>query len=153
MMRLGTIALSIAALSLPMPTGAVDQEAAVGPAMMAWLQCVHGNSSSEVTRTPANAVEIGFANCRQQESRAIREAFPAEAASPSTVDFIRTRLRAGIRTSLIARVAADRASDPEMHAQFADQVNEDALSSPAISSAPMDARDNQACAHFAVLSG
>ena len=41
------------------------------------------------------------------------------------MDLIRSKVRDGIKASLVKRVADDRAADPELHAQFADKVRED----------------------------
>lgn len=80
---------------------------------------------SAVEVTPEHAVEIAYDKCRTQETSAIREQFPAAANDPTSMDSIRSKVRDGIKASLVKRVAEDRAADPELHAQFADKVRED----------------------------
>lgn len=134
--------------ALAFSQGSAAQEAGVPkPAMEAWLRCLQGNSFSEVEKTPEHAVEVAFDSCREQESSAIREQFPTEASSPTTADLIRTRLRDGIKATLVRRVEEDRASDPELHARFADKVRQDERARAARSGTSATA--NNQCSTFA----
>jgi hypothetical protein len=101
------------------------QQGAAKPAMNSWLLCLQGNSLSAVEVTPEHAVDIAYSACSNQESAAIREQFPELVSNPTSMDMIRSKVRNGIRASLIKVVVDDRASDPELHSQFADKVRED----------------------------
>ena len=121
--------LALVVASLPLstcPTARLAaQEGAVKPAMNSWLLCLQGNSLSAVEVTPEHAVDVAYENCRTQEVLAIREQFPQAANDPTSMDMIRSKVRDGIKASLVKRVVDDRAADPELHAQFADKVRED----------------------------
>lgn len=121
------LALVVASLLLSTcPTARLAaQEGAVKPAMNSWLLCLQGNSLSAVEVTPEHAVDVAYEKCRTQEILAIREQFPQAANDPMSMDMIRSKVRDGIKASLVKRVVDDRAADPELHAQFADKVRDD----------------------------
>ena len=101
-------------------------------ALNTWALCLHGNSVSEVEKTPEHAVEIAFVACRQQEATYISTKYPSATADRVEFGNVQSQLRTKLTGTLIKNVEQDRASDPDLHSKFAEKVKEDEVNRKAV---------------------